>query len=81
MTWSQTFAQYIEKRFGEGAQLKTAHALKIAPSSVSYWCRGSVPREKMRERIEKWSDGAVPAEPKPAKGRPSHPPRRTGTDG
>ncbi len=59
--WSETFAAYIARRFGEGAQQKAAFALKVGPSAISYWCRGSTPREKMRRRIERWSKGEVPA--------------------
>lgn len=62
MIWSDLFKAYIDKRFGDGAQQKAAFALKVSPSKVSYWCRGSVPREKTRKRIARWSEGAVPAE-------------------
>lgn len=62
MTWSDAFKGYIERRFGDGAQQKAAFALKVSPSKVSYWCRGSVPREKTRRRIDRWSKGEVSAD-------------------
>lgn len=62
MSWSEVFRGYIESRFGDGAQQKAAFALKVAPSKIHYWCRGTVPREKTRARIARWSDGAVPSE-------------------
>lgn len=63
MSWSETFRAYIDQRFGASAQQRTADALAVPPSAVSYWCRGSTPRRKTRERIAVWSDGAVPIEP------------------
>jgi hypothetical protein len=63
MDWSQRFRAYIDKRFGSGAQQKAAFALRVSPSVVSYWCRGSLPRKRMRGRIARWSKGEVPAEP------------------
>lgn len=62
MGWSDTFRGYIDRRFaGDSAQQKAAEALDVSPSAVSYWCRGSKPRQRMRERIAEWSDGEVPA--------------------
>ena len=75
MTWSETFNAYIHKRFGEKPQEKAARSLRVAASSVSYWCRGALAREKMRKRIQGWSRGAVPADLHVAATRPSHPPR------
>lgn len=60
MTWSEAFVSYIRERFGEDAQKQAALSLEVAPSSVSNWCRGTVPREDMRKRISKWSRGRVP---------------------
>jgi len=61
MTWSEAFGIYIRERFGEEAQEKAARWLGVSASSVSYWCRGTIPREKMRKRIERKSAGRVPA--------------------
>lgn len=60
MTWSDLFRTYIERRFGDSYQQKTAVALEVSPSAVSYWCRGSKPRESTRRRIAEWSGGEVP---------------------
>jgi len=68
MTWSEAFKGYIERRFGDGAQQKAAFALKVSPSKVSYWCRGSMPRERTRKRIDRWSKGEVAASLPPASG-------------
>lgn len=61
-SWSERFKAYITKRFGEGCQQKAAFSLKVSPSVVSYWCRGSIPRADMLRRIAKWSEGRVPAD-------------------
>jgi transcriptional regulator with XRE-family HTH domain len=60
MSWSEIFRAYIDQRFGDSAQQKAAEALKVSPSAVSYWCRGSRPRKTTRERIAEWSSGLVP---------------------
>lgn len=79
MTWSERFRAHLEK---QGlTQLDAVFSLrrariKASPSMVSNWCRGTVPREKTRERIDKWSDGAVPAN-----AADSAPRLRTGSDG
>lgn len=62
MTWSDRFREYIERRFGTGAQQKAAFSLKVAPSKVHYWCHGATAREAMRKRVARWSNGEVPAE-------------------
>lgn len=60
-TWSERFNEYIHRRFGDGAQQKAAFSLKVAPSKISYWCRGaSTPRKAVRQRIARWSKGEVP---------------------
>ena len=61
-TWSEAFKAYIGERFGDGAQQKAAIALRAAQSKVHYWCHGSRAREKERNRIERWSGGAVRAD-------------------
>lgn len=60
--WSDAFRGYIERRFGKHAQKSAADALGVVPSAVNYWCKGSRPREETRERIQRWSKGAVPAD-------------------
>jgi hypothetical protein len=57
--WSRAFGAYLT-RSGR-TQLEASVALGIAPSAVHYWVRGSIPRPLMRRRIERWSNGAVPA--------------------
>jgi transcriptional regulator with XRE-family HTH domain len=59
-TWSDVFRRYLKKN--DIRQLDVAFALRVGPSQVSYWCRGSVPREDTRRTIERWSKGAVPAD-------------------
>jgi ribosome-binding protein aMBF1 (putative translation factor) len=71
MTWSERFDAYVQKT--GLSQAEVALALKVAPSFVHYWRRGSVPRdEKTRRKIERWSKGQVPAEESE---------RKTGTEG
>lgn len=62
MNWSEIFRTYIEQRFGDSAQQKAADSLQVSPSAVSYWVRGSRPRETTRHRIAEWSSGLVPAD-------------------
>lgn len=63
MTWNEAFRGYIERRFGENPQQQAAFSLKATPSNISYWCRdGRIPRQKWRDRIDKWSGGEVPSE-------------------
>jgi hypothetical protein len=62
MTWSDRFREYIERRFGMGAQQKASFSLKVAPSKVHYWCHGATARVAMRKRVARWSGGEVPAE-------------------
>ena len=61
MSWSDAFRSYIDRRFGTSAQQKAAIDLGVSPSAVSYWCRGSRPREAKRQEIEAWSGREVPA--------------------
>lgn len=75
MTWNEAFRRYIDKRFGDDAQKKAALSLKLPPSTISYWVNGTLPREPMRKRVERWSEGDVPAELHVARSR------KTGTDG
>ena len=60
-TWSEAFHLYIMGRWPLHQQRSAATALKVSPSAVLYWCRGSRPRDKTRARIERWSGGAVAA--------------------
>lgn len=57
--WSAAFDSYIVRQGLSSAEV--AVALKKAPSNVSYWRRGAVPRAKMRRVIERWSKGKVRA--------------------
>lgn len=59
-TWNERFAKYVEKRFG-GNLLEASFSLHVSPSRVHDWVNGTTPREETRDRIEKWSDGDVPA--------------------
>jgi predicted transcriptional regulator len=74
MTWSDSFRGHLERT--HCSQQEAAEQLATFPSAVSYWVRGSKPRLAMRKKIEKWSKGAVPAEPKTTKKA-----KKTGTDG
>jgi len=60
MSWSQRFARHLKK--SKLTQFAVAVALGVMPSQLSAWCRGATPREKTRQKIERWSDGQVPAE-------------------
>lgn len=64
-TWSEAFTAYLE--FLGLSQQNAMFALrkakiKATQSQISYWVRGSRPREPMRDRIARWSKGAVPAD-------------------
>jgi hypothetical protein len=57
--WSLSFRAYLER---EGiSQKQAAEDLKVHPSLVHYWCRGTLPKDGRRARIETWSHGAVRA--------------------
>lgn len=57
--WSFSFRAHLER---EGiSQKQAAGDLKVHPSLVHYWCRGTLPKPAVRERIEEWSAGAVRA--------------------
>lgn len=64
-TWSEAFKAYLA---GQGlSQQQALFALrrarvKVTQSGVSYWCRGTRPRESTRARVARWSKGAVPAD-------------------
>lgn len=65
MAWSEHFKAHLVKRGlnqQEAVFALRRSNIKASPSMVSNWCRGTVPREKTRKRIERWSDGDVPAE-------------------
>jgi predicted transcriptional regulator len=57
--WSEAFARHLKAI--DVDQKEAAKALKVAESAISYWLRGSVPREKKREDVERWSKGKVKA--------------------
>lgn len=57
--WSEAFAKHVETLGFE--QAAVAKELKVSPSVVHYWLRGSIPREPLRARVEKWSKGKVKA--------------------
>lgn len=64
-TWSEAFTAHL-KALGLSQQdaaftLRRAR-MRVTQSQISYWCRGSRPRVEMRERLERWSKGAVPAD-------------------
>jgi hypothetical protein len=64
-TWSERFAAHLVKRnlsqLDVVIELRTL-GLYVTQSQVHYWAHGSRPREdEHRERIAKWSKGAVPA--------------------
>lgn len=64
MNWSERFAAYLTKR--DVSQLDVVIELRTfgvraTQSQVHYWIHGSRPRAEARERIAKWSRGAVPA--------------------
>lgn len=65
MTWSQQFAAYLAKRdisqLDAVIELRT-YGVHVTQSQIHYWAHGSRPREdEHRERVAKWSKGAVPA--------------------
>lgn len=64
-TWSDAFTAYLDS-LGLSQQdamfaLRRAR-MRVTQSQISYWCRGSRPREQMRERLERWSKGVVRAD-------------------
>ncbi len=64
MTWSERFAAYVNSR--GVSQLDVVielrqHGIGPGVSQVHYWMRGSLPRAKTRDAIERWSGGAVAA--------------------
>lgn len=64
-TWSEAFTAHLES-LGLSQQeamfaLRRAK-MRVTQSQISYWVRGSRPREQMRQRIERWSKGAVAAD-------------------
>jgi hypothetical protein len=60
MSWSELFDAYLVANKISG--LKAALDLKVSPSFVHYWRKGTTPRnEKKLARIERWSKGNVPA--------------------
>lgn len=58
-TWSVRFRSYLRRH--KLTQLKFAIELGISPSVVSYWLRGSTPREETRVVIERMTGGEVTA--------------------
>lgn len=69
MTWSERFDRHLKKNAIKSQDV--AFDLRVAPSLVRSWRLGATPRPKTQRRIERWSGGAVPAEPD---ARPSTPP-------
>lgn len=60
MSWSEKFAAYLAS---QGlTQLEVSFQLRVGQAQVHYWVHGATPREKTRERIERWSGCAVPAD-------------------
>jgi hypothetical protein len=63
-TWSEAFTAYLRKL---GLSQSDAHLamrrarIRVSPSQVSYYCRGARPREALRQKIQRWSRGDVPA--------------------
>ena len=52
-------------------QQEVARELRVTPSTVYYWRRGSRPRDaKVLARVERWSKGKVPASAKSS--HPAH---------
>lgn len=65
MGWSDRFAKHLRKRdisqIDAVVELRS-YGVRATQSQVHYWCCGSRPREQdVRNRIERWSDGAIPA--------------------
>jgi DNA-binding transcriptional regulator YdaS (Cro superfamily) len=61
MTAAQTLDAFVSKKYP--SRFEAAVALGVSPSSLHYWLRGaSKPRVKMREKIERWTRGAVRAD-------------------
>lgn len=81
MTWSEAFKAYIQRRFPERTQLEAAFSLKVSPSKVHYWCRGTRPVEETRKKIARWSKGEVPAELPASQSGEMPAVAATGTDG
>lgn len=60
-TWSEAFAACLVAKGLN--QLQATFALKVSSSKIHYWTHGTRPRdERVRRRIERWSDGTVPAD-------------------
>lgn len=62
MIWSEAFRAYIHRRFATRPQLEASFSLRVSPSKVHYWCRGTRPVEETRKRIDRWSKGEVSAD-------------------
>lgn len=59
MTWNEAFCAHLERHGLKPQQFALKH--RFSPSKVHYWTKGSIPRAKMRERIERITKGDVPA--------------------
>ncbi|HEY8944774.1 MAG TPA: helix-turn-helix transcriptional regulator [Polyangiaceae bacterium] len=54
--------EFLEARKGVLTQKSAAQQLGISPVALTYYLQGvSRPKSDLRERIERWSEGAVPA--------------------
>lgn len=52
---------FIEQRKGSLTQAEAARQLGISPVALTYYLQGvSRPKSALRERIERWSGGAIP---------------------
>lgn len=57
--WSAAFRAHLAAK--GITQTEAALALGVSKNHTHYWCRGTLPKDEMRARIETWSDGAVRA--------------------
>ena len=63
-SWSEAFTAYLAKlglTQQEALFSLRKSRVSVTQSGVSYWCRGSRPREGTRRLVERWSKGAVAA--------------------
>lgn len=65
MTWSEAFSKHLDalglSQIDALVALRKAR-IKVSVSQICYWRRGTYPRAGTRQKLERWSKGAIDSE-------------------